>query len=554
MKRVSLIVLTLALAACGQTPQPPAAEPAESVAESVAESPGLSAQAFNPLLWQQQVIYLAIPDRFHNGNPNNDKLGANFCLDAQWPLKFHGGDLAGLRQKLPYLKDLGVTTVWTTPLYRQVPEFKANTPEASCGYHGYWADFDQNGAVEVEPKLGTAADVDALIQDLHARGMRYMMDMVVNHAGYNARIVTQKPEWFHANCMGDDVNCPLAELPDFKHESNEVANYLTHLSRNWAKAFDIDAIRMDTVKQVPLDYWKNSWVPGMRAEKPDLFLLGEAFLQDSAAQLKPYLDAGFDSTFAMPLQRTMVEVFAKEGSTNLLADRLQDTLSTLGLQRALLQVNLLDNHDVPRFLNEPGLGVPEEEIRRRYQLGLGALFTLPGVPQLFYGNEVGLYGGKDPDNRRDMPKWAWTEAERTGINPEEALPDPQATFGLTKKLIEVRKKTPALYRGYYAEMWRANGGANVFAFYRGSGTSRVIVVFNNGAVSSGDIAIPVSANTGITSSDRTAMSAFTGRTFKEVVGTAAPDQVQITEGVFKINLPPKTFGIYVQQQQAKKAP
>ncbi|WP_045233750.1 alpha-amylase family glycosyl hydrolase [Deinococcus pimensis] len=528
---LSLVTLPLLLGACGSTPDRSPSASAPVTAQAVSGT--------NVDTWRRQVIYLALPDRFANGNTANDNLGQANCYDPASGTKFHGGDLAGLRQKLPYIKGLGAGTLWTTPVYAQVGLVNGN----SCGYHGYWPNFRNPADTAVEPKLGTSADLSGLITDLHNGGMKYMMDMVANHAGYGASVVSSNPSWFHADCTGDDVNCPLAGLPDFRQEDATVASYLTNLSRSWTSAYGIDAIRMDTAKHVPLSYWQNSWVPGVLGARPNTFLLAEAFLTGGASQLRPFLDAGFDSTFNFPLRNALVSTFGKGGSADALAGSVQDYVGTLGLDRSLLTVNLLDNHDVPRFVNEPGYGVAEDEIRRRLHLGLGAIFTLPGIPQVYSGDEIGMYGGGDPDNRRDMPSWAWTSAGRAGTY-SGFLPNPGLTYDLVTRLASVRTNNAALWKGSYAEMWRPNGGTNVFAFYRGytdsTTASRVVVVFNNNP-GSASVTLDIGANTGISSADR---SYLASRTFDDQAAQGAPATVTSSGGRLTVNLPGKTFAIY----------
>lgn len=528
----AFLSLSLMLAACGA---PPAASTPQAAPQAVS---GTNIDA-----WRRQVIYLALPDRFYNGNTANDNLGQPYCLDKSWPYKFHGGDLAGLRRQLSYIKGLGAGTLWTTPVYAQVPEVNPNTQNASCGYHGYWPNFKNPADTAVEPKLGTGGDLSGLITDLHSGGMKYMMDMVANHAGYGASVVKTNPSWFHGDCSGDDINCPLAGLPDFRQEDAAVATYLTNLSKSWTSAYAIDAIRMDTAKHVPLTYWQNSWIPGVLSARPNTFLLAEAFLTGGASQLKPFYDAGFDSAFNFPLRSALVSTFAKGGSADNLAGSVQDYVGTLGLDRALLSVNLLDNHDVPRFLNESGYGVPEDEIRRRFHLGLAAIFTLPGIPQIYYGNEIGMYGGADPDNRRDMPGWAWTSSGRSGTY-SGFLPNPGLTYNLVAKLASVRTNNPALWKGSYAELWRPNGGTNVFAFYRGytdsTTGSRFVVAFNNNA-GSASVTLNLGANTAISSADRTYLA---NRTFDDQAGQGAPATVTSANGNLTVSLPAKSFAIY----------
>ncbi|WP_420593921.1 alpha-amylase family glycosyl hydrolase [Deinococcus sp.] len=529
-----LLSAALLLFSCAQ---PPPAQSGSVSGRAAVDSQALAGADIDT--WRRQVIYLVMPDRFSNGNTANDNLGAANCFDPASPTKFHGGDLQGLRGKLGYIRDLGATALWTTPVYQQV----GIVGGSQCGYHGYWPDYSAPNDTAIDPKFGSGADLSGLINDLHAGGQKYIMDMVVNHAGYGARITSQQPGWFHGNCTGDEVVCPLAGLPDFRQEDGTVANYLTDLSQSWVGRYAIDGIRMDTVKHVPTNYWQNSWIPGVLATRPGTFLLGEVFDSGNLNKLKPYLDAGFDSTFNFPVRQAMLDAVGKGGSLDGLAARVQDTLGTLGLERTLLQVNLLDNHDVPRFVNEPGSGVPEAEIRARYQNALGLLMTLPGIPQLYSGDELGMYGGADPDNRRDMPEWAWTDAGRSTVRANFVAGGgtPKTTFDFTKKLIGIRQANAALWKGNYAELWRPNGAQNVYAFYRGSGANRVVVVVNTSS-SSASLNLDIQGNLGLSADDKAALG--NGTLFTDLLAGGAPASAQIAGGKLPLTLGAGQLGIY----------
>lgn len=491
--------------------------------------------------WSSQVIYLVMPDRFQNGDPSNDASGNPGCFDPQDPSKWHGGDLAGLRNKVGYLNELGVTALWITPVYKQSPD--------RCGYHGYWADFADPDDGAIEPKLGTIGDLQGLIDDLHAGGIRFILDMVANHAGRNAQVVNQHPDWFHdpATCasLGPvEVFCPIGgkPLPDFAQEKPEVASYLTSSSVGWETRIALDGVRMDTVKHVPVTYWKSSWLPGMKAKKSDLFVVGEVFDTGPADHLKPFLDAGFDSLFNFPLMAELVKVFAGGASVSSLASKLQEEIGVFGQARTRMLTTFLNNHDLPRFASIP-TGVAPDEIHRRQLLGLGALLTLPGIPQLYYGDELGLLGGKDPDNRRDMPSWAFDSATRAQNHPADALPSPQETFARVQKLIQIRKQNPALIDGDYVELWRQNGqGANVMAFLRGDGVAPIVVALNNGDTPSGPTAMKIQANGAISAADHALLAE--GAMLDEQLGAGAPASLTISQGKLTISLPPKTIGIY----------
>jgi alpha-amylase len=181
----------------------------------------------------------------------------------------------------------------------------------------------------------------------------------------------------------------------------------------------------------------------------------------------------------------------------------------------------------------PGYGVPEDEIRRREMLAFDLLFTLPGIPQLYYGDEIGMYGAGDPDNRRDFPTWATDTAQRAQPHPGVATAGSDVIYARIQKLIGLRKSVPALADGAYKELWRQNGAGNpnVFAFSRGSDAGIRIVVANNGAARSGTMHIPVH---GIPD----------GTKLVDELGDGAPPQVVISGGVLVVDLPPRGAAIY----------
>jgi glycosidase len=482
--------------------------------------------------WRRQVIYLALVDRFANGSTKNDNLGLPGCFDARDPQKWHGGDFVGMRGRLSYLTDLGVSALWVTPAYRQSPG-----PTGRCGYHGYWADFADPDDGAVEPRLGTPDELSALADALHGAGMGFILDMVVNHAGDGARIVGQQPDWFHdpARCgrLGDrDLYCPYrAGIHDFAQEKAEVASYLSQQSAGWVRRFAVDGIRMDTARYVLPSYFHDSWVPAVRAERP-LFLVAEVF-SETVGDLKPYLDAGFDSTFNFPLRGALVSAVGHEQSLDAVASVLAEEQRQLGADRARALVNFIDNHDTPRFTNEPGFGVANDEIRLRQHLALAIAFAAPGIPQIYAGDELGLYGGNDPDNRRDMPAWAWTAAGRAASQPPDAMPDAQRTYSFVQRLIALRKGHAALADGDYRELWRPNGWTtrNVLAFLRSDASEQLVLVANGG---------PAPATVTIPLQGRIA----NGVTLDDLYAAGAPASVTTAAGALRLTLPAKSAALY----------
>ena len=290
-----------------------------------------------------------------------------------------------------YIEELGADAVWITPLYRGVPAMAGQ----NCGFPGDWADFADPYTLELDPRFGTAEDFDALLEELHGRDMPLMLDMVVNHAGYNARLLQQHPDWFTdpSTCTSQgnpEIYCSLAGLPDFDHRVPAVRSYLVDLHRSWLERFDVDAIRMDTVKHVEPSYFAE-WTAAMREVRPGMYMVGEHLDEYDLAPFHPYLEqGGFDGLFNFPLRRALIDTFARGHSVDIAASRMAETLSRFGAERAGAMVNLLDNHDVPRFVEEIPSGTAGSDAQARYHLALTALLTLPGVPQIYYGNELGI--------------------------------------------------------------------------------------------------------------------------------------------------------------------
>ncbi|HEX2570754.1 MAG TPA: alpha-amylase family glycosyl hydrolase [Polyangia bacterium] len=493
-------------------------------------------------LWRRQVLYLLITDRFQNGKTSNDGQGRSDCLDPTDPYLYHGGDLEGVRQRLGYLQELGVTTLWTSPLYKQVGPHTFASVE--CSYHGYFPDFANPNDGAIEPKLGDEADLDLLLGDLAKKDMRLLFDMIVNHAGFDARVTQTNPDWFHpypACEQGNLETMCLFGLPDFAQEKPEVATYLTDLSARWVRRFPIGGIRLDTTRLVPIDYLSQNWLPAMRQARDPMFVLGEVYDDQSIDTYNTYLSAGFDSVFNFVLQRSFVSSFGQGQSVDAVATSVEKTLSTLGLERALLVVNFLDNHDLTRLMSNGGSDTPDQQAMR-YRLGLTALMTLPGTPQLYYGDEVGALGAY-PQNRADMPAWAFAAGSRGGSHPG-FLPGADATFQHTTRLVSLRRSHPALFEGYYSELWRQNGGSNpnVYAFFRGSGKDRIVVVINNSLAASGRLAIPLQINPVLKPEDKAALG--DGARFVELLGSGAPASVSVANGSFVIDLPALAAGVY----------
>lgn len=236
--------------------------------------------------WDEAVIYFAVTDRFFDGNTsNNDAYGVkDYNTGDKGGSSYHGGDFAGLTQKLDYLKDLGVNTIWITPIVENITsdQHDADTDTATYGYHGYWAsDF-----TKLNKHLGTEEEFAALIDAAHSRGMKLMVDVVLNHAGYGT-------EKYFNNILegadgkkikmlrdssntvsGDDKQDALSDLPDFVTEDAEVRNQLIKWQTDWMEKYKIDYYRVDTVKHVDSTTW-SAFKNSLTKVNPDFKMIGE---------------------------------------------------------------------------------------------------------------------------------------------------------------------------------------------------------------------------------------------------------------------------------------
>ena len=410
----------------------------------------LAPSALGAPSWRGQIIYQVMPDRFSDGDPRNDTL-----VDETDPRAWHGGDLRGLTGKLGYIQDLGATAVWLTPIYAQMDGMVGG----ARGYHGYWPQDFKN----VDPHFGTLDDFRAFVKSAHAGGLKVMLDQVINHFGYTAPTVEDKPDWFHdsATCKAkgnDDVYCPIFGLPDLAQENLQVRDFLFDNDDFWRRQ-GVDAYRYDAIKNVPQDFLGALLA---RDKRTGTFTLGEYYGAD-AATVAEYQRLGFSSLFDFALQSAMqASVMGGQG-----LDRVRGALSRLSALSDPDDVALfLDNHDLPRFAN----GSPFEDVgRERTKYGLRALMTLRGIPVIWQGTEIAMRGGADPDNRRDMRFPAqWTPEER-------------AVFEVAKRAIAARKASPALSGGDLTLLpVPAKLADDLLLFTRQLGAEKVLVAWHNG--------------------------------------------------------------------------
>jgi glycosidase len=447
-------------------------------------------QGFTP----NDVVYLIMPDRFANGDATNDSPAKSpGLIDRAKGRYYHGGDLAGVRQKLPYLKSLGISAIWLNPIYDnndRLNERETYEGQAITDYHGY-------GAVDfyaVDEHLGDLATFRQLVDDAHRVGIKIILDMVANHTGPYHPWVNDSPTptWFHGTAakhlantwqvwtLADPHSTPAMReatldgwfidiLPDLNQDDPEVARYIIQNTLWWAGVSGFDGIRQDTWPYVPRTFWRD-WMTAIKREYPSMKVVGEVF--DGDPSLVAFFQGGrrgwdgidtrvvalFDFPLLFPARRAFAEGRSlREVAQMLSRDHLYPAPQSL--------MTFLGNHDVGRFMNEPG--ATTEGLKLAYTF----ILTARGTPLLYYGDEIGLPGGGDPDNRRDFPG-GWPNDPRNAFEASGRTPAEQAVWSHVQKLLQLRAPRTDLPT---ARMEHLVAGDQSFVYRRG----RTVVALNN---------------------------------------------------------------------------
>lgn len=355
----------------------------------------------NDFDWDEAVVYFMMTDRFFDGNEsNNTASGANTYGDN--PGLYHGGDFAGVTAKLDYLQDLGVNTIWLTPIVENIQGVDV-TDEGSkdvpynAAYHGYWAsDF-----TKLNPTLGTTEEFKTMISEAHKRGMRIMVDIVVNHAGYGT-------ESTFAGMLRDksisegDIKSWQDGLPDFATENADVRAKLVEWQTSWMKNYGVDYFRVDTVKHVDSTTWaalKNSTTE----VNPSFKMIGE------------YYGAGYasnGSTLGTGQMDADLDFDFNDQATSFISGNISSVESFLSsrnaaLNNAYMTGQFLSSHDENGFKASlmNGKSYTEDQATSAALVAATLQLTAKGIPVIYYGEEVGLSGLNNypyQTNRYDM--------------------------------------------------------------------------------------------------------------------------------------------------------
>ncbi|MFJ9705278.1 pullulanase-type alpha-1,6-glucosidase [Streptomyces sp. NPDC101234] len=505
----------------------------------------------------REQFYFVMPDRFANGDKSNDKGGLTGSrlstgYDPTDKGFYQGGDLKGLTKRLDYIKGLGTTAIWMAPIFKNKP-VQGTGSNASAGYHGYWiTDFTQ-----VDPHFGTNKDLATLISKAHAKGMKVFFDVITNHTAdvvdYEEKsydylskgafpyltkdgrpfddadhadgkkrfpavstasfprtpVVTSRskvPSWLNDPTMyhnrGDSTFAgesatygDFSGLDDLWTERPEVVQGMEKIYERWVKDYAIDGFRIDTVKNVNMEFW-TQWATALdkyaaQHGRKNFFMFGETYSADTSVT-SPYVTQGrLDATLDFPFQDAARSYASQGGSAQKLASVFGDDYKyTTDKANAYEQVTFLGNHDMGRigyFLEQDNPKATDAELLAKDRLANEVMFLSRGNPVVYYGDEQGFTGsGGDKDARQTMfaSKVAdYLDDDEIGTDRTAASDSYDTSAPLYQQisaLSKLRAANPALADGVQTERYAADG-AGIYAFTRTDAKTgqEYVVAFNN---------------------------------------------------------------------------
>ncbi len=442
-------------------------------------------ESFSP----DDVIYLIMPDRFAQGRGGGrPDLGER--LNRERARSYHGGDLRGVIEKLPYLKDLGVTAIWLTPLYKNTTQLHPANSWSSVpftDYHGY-------GPVDyyaMDESFGDFATLRELSRKAHAAGLKLILDQVSNHTGQHHPWVADLPtkSWYHGSpeshrdntfqtwvvadpYASDELRAGMLDgwfggiLPDLNQDDGELERYLTQNILWWIGMGGADGMRHDVVSCIPRRYWRNVFA-AVKREYPDFKTIGEVN-GDIPPTVAAYQgrDCGLDSPFDFPLRQAIRGAFLENQSV----EKLPSVLSEDWIyEDAGTLVTCFGLHDDSRFMGHPKATIAA------IKLAFTFVLTTRGIPLVYYGDELAMVGGDDPDNRRDFPG-GWAEDARDAFMEKGRTEDEQAVFAHARSLMRLRARCEPLRRGRLVNL---AVDAEIYAYARLSKGEGAVVLLNN---------------------------------------------------------------------------
>ena len=484
---------------------------------------------------RDDVIYLIMPDRFSDGDPTNDQpAGSIGVYDRSQPKAYHGGDLRGVREHLGYLHDLGVTSLWLTPVWK-------NT---DSDYHGYHVvDF-----YALDDHMGSMQEYQALVADAHKLGMKVLIDFVANHTGPKHPWANDPPTptWLHGTPAHHlepaytfagivDPHASPREyratiegwfagvLPDLNPDDPQLAQYLLQNAEWWTEIAQLDGFRIDTFPYSSRKFW-SGWHEGLRRVYPRINSIGEIWDLDPAVTSffaggrKEWdgIDSGLPTMFDFPLSFALRDVVIRGQSMHKIIDILQK--DALYPQPEML-VTMIGNHDSSRFLGEENSSLAK--LKAAFSLQL----TMRGIPQIYSGDEIAMPGGGDPDNRRDFPG-GFPGDPRDAFTSRGRSPEQQEAFTHVQSLLALRKAHPALRTG---KQWHIGWDETYYAFLRELPQEKLLVVYNNAATTR-NLHIPV-ADTPLDGA-------------QELQGLFGGTTAQIAAGEVRVTMAPRSLAVF----------
>lgn len=394
--------------------------------------------------WRDSIIYFVFVDRFYNGDPNNDgPLGLEAAADWQ------GGDWAGVAEKIEegYFNDLGVNTLWlTVPLNNTQDSGSGTDGHQYSAYHGYWPQYLD----EPEEHFGTLAELQTLVDLAHEHELKIIFDYAMNHVHASSPTYQQNPDWFWPNDNGNGGDCVCGGgcgwdgadgrrcwftpyLPDFNFQNPAARDFSVGNAMQWIADTGADGFRLDAVKHI-----EDQWLLDLRARVSTevermtgehFYMVGETFTGDRDL-IAYYVNPGMlDGQFDFPLRMQLVnKLIMRQGTMSELAGFMDSNDSYYG---AGIMSTFIGNHDIPRVIHlaedvpvwdsewTDGKDLAWSNIPlpnnlapfERMALGFTLILTTPGAPLIYYGDEVGMAGAGDPDNRRFMQWDGYSEGQ-----------------------------------------------------------------------------------------------------------------------------------------------
>lgn len=504
-------------------------------------------QGFSP----DDVVYLIMIDRFSDGDSsNNDPVQSRGLYDRTNKYYYHGGDLQGVIDRLPYLKDLGVTALWLTPWYDnydRLNEIELKDGKPCTGFHGY----NPQDFYGVEEHFGTVAKLRELVDKAHGLGLKIIQDEVANHVGpyhpwvddsptptwFNGTKQKHLPNVFETWTLHDPRPVDILKketlegwflnfLPDLNQDDREVTQYLIQNTLWWIGITGLDGIRMDTWQYVPNSFW-HKWTAAIKREYPKFAVVGEVKDGDvvhtsyfQGGNVRDGADSGLDSLLDFPLFYSIRHAFG-EGKR---VDEIPKTLAKDFLySNSDILMTLLGGHDDGRFMSEKGATLAGLKLANAFVL------TTRGVPQLYYGDEIAMTGPDEPTTRADFPG-GFTGDNRNAFTREGRTAEEQEAFEFVQTMARLHTRLEPLRRG---KLINLHVSEQQYVYARKSNTGTVVIAINNDTKPA-----PIEFSV-------TPVGLANGVVLVDQLGTAS--QVEVKKEMVKISLPGRTAAVLLRR-------